>query len=245
MKPEEVKAPEVPKQEYEIRKKDKKTTVAIAVNSQSHALPANARNDFHKKESDWFGQDHAILDFKATKNELESFTYELKTNLESYGPYEAYLEPAKRAETLQRLQQTIDWIYGDGKTAPAQQFKDRLDHFKQIGKAVRQRYLLRSEFPFFQEQFNNYSQEINDMLANSATMGDETRQDIMTKYTEMESYFNVVQQMLGSKLPHEDVGISVSEVQNKYENFKIVIHGLFTAPPPPKPQPKAPEPAAA
>lgn len=65
-------------------------------------------------------EDHNILNLKATKNELESFTYDLKNNLDSYGPYEAYLEPTKRAETLKRLQETVDWIYGEGQSAPAQ-----------------------------------------------------------------------------------------------------------------------------
>jgi heat shock protein 4 len=127
MKTEEQKQPEAPKQEYEIRKKAKKTTVAIAYDSQSHALPQNARADFHKKEAAWFNEDHNILELKATKNDLESFTYDLKNNLDSYGPYEAYLEPAKRAETMKKLQETVDWIYGEGQSAPAQQYKERYD----------------------------------------------------------------------------------------------------------------------
>jgi hypothetical protein len=39
MKQEEQKQPEAPKQEYEIRKKNKKTTSPIGVDTQSHALP--------------------------------------------------------------------------------------------------------------------------------------------------------------------------------------------------------------
>ena len=102
--------------------------------------------------------------------------------------------------------------------------------------------MLRTEFPIFVEQFKNYSHEINDKLANATSMADQTRQDIMSKYTEMESYFKVVEQMLGAKLPHEDVGLSINEVQTKYETFKIVIHSIFTAPPPkPAEQPKASE----
>jgi hypothetical protein len=37
---------EEPKQEYEIRKKNKKTTHALGVDAQSHALPPNVRTQF-------------------------------------------------------------------------------------------------------------------------------------------------------------------------------------------------------
>ena len=84
------------------------------MDSQSHALPQNARADFHKQETTWFTEDSNILDLKATKNELESYTYDLKNNLDSYGPYEAYLEPKLREQTMKALQETVDWIYGEG-----------------------------------------------------------------------------------------------------------------------------------
>jgi hypothetical protein len=48
MKPptEEQKQPEAPKQEFEIRKKQKKQTSALKSDSQSHALPPQVRENF-------------------------------------------------------------------------------------------------------------------------------------------------------------------------------------------------------
>lgn len=40
-----------PKQDFEIRKKNKKSTVALKVETQSHALPNDVRKDFTSKES--------------------------------------------------------------------------------------------------------------------------------------------------------------------------------------------------
>lgn len=45
---------EAPKQEFEIRKKAKKSTVALKVETQSHALPNEVRKDFTTKETSWF-----------------------------------------------------------------------------------------------------------------------------------------------------------------------------------------------
>lgn len=117
MKQEEVKV-EPPKQEYEIRKKNKKSTSHLKSDIKSFALPQVVRDDFFNKEKQWFTEDNNILDFKATKNELESFTYDIKNNIDSYGPMEKYIEESQRVVLMQHLQQTIDWIYGEGQQAP-------------------------------------------------------------------------------------------------------------------------------
>jgi hypothetical protein len=234
---------EPPKQEFEIRKKNKKTSVPINVDTQSHAMPTQARQKFAADETAWFNQDSGILELKAIKNELESFTYDLKNNIDSYGPYEKYVDPAVREQILPQLQQTVDWIYGDGQAAPAQAFRAKLDEYKKFGIPIKQRFLFHTEFPIYLEQFQNFSSEMSAKLAESATLTDQVRGDILSKFTEIESYFNVLKQILASKQPHEDVGVSIDEVQIKLETFKQTVTQLFNTPPP-KPSteaPKAPE----
>lgn len=51
---------------------------------------------------------------KAVKNELESFVYDMKTNIDSYGPYEKYVDENTRQQFLKQLTDTVEWIYGDG-----------------------------------------------------------------------------------------------------------------------------------
>ncbi len=114
MKNEEAKQPEPPKQEFEIRKKNKKATSALKVDSQSHALAPQVRENFFNLEKQWFTEDTNILDFKAVKNELESFTYQVKNDIDAYGPMEKYVEESIRVAYMKRLQETIDWIYGEG-----------------------------------------------------------------------------------------------------------------------------------
>lgn len=91
---------EAPQQEFEIRKKNKKSTHSLTVDSSSHALPPAVRAQFLKLEATWFGEDNDILEFKAVKNELESFTYDMKNNIDSYGPYEKYVDENSRQAFL-------------------------------------------------------------------------------------------------------------------------------------------------
>ena len=43
-------------------------------------------------------EDRKILDLKEAKYMLESFTYDMKNGLDSYGNYEHYIDPALKAD---------------------------------------------------------------------------------------------------------------------------------------------------
>ncbi len=72
------------------------------------------RENFTNLEKQWFNEDKDILDFKAIKNELESFTYDIKNNIDSYGPLEKFVDENTRTNFLKRLNETVEWIYGEG-----------------------------------------------------------------------------------------------------------------------------------
>lgn len=232
---------EAPKQEFEIRKKNKKSTSGLGVDSSSHALPPNVRTQFNNQESTWFHEDQQILDFKAIKNELEGYSYDMKNNIDSYGSYERYVEPTMRQQFLNQLTQTVDWIYGEGQTASIDIYRQKLDAFKKIGLPIKNRYRFHSEIEIYMEQFKNFSQEINDKLSTATNLTDQGRSDVIAKFTEMESYFNVIKQTIQTKQPFEDIGFDIDEVQQKLDTFKLVVNQLLNAQPP-KEQPKEQQP---
>jgi hypothetical protein len=102
------------KQDFEIRKKNKKTTSNLNIESSSHAIPAQVKTQFINNETQWFTEDENILEFKAVKNELESFVYDMRNNIQEYGNLEKYVDPNTRAEFLTQLNAAVDWIYGEG-----------------------------------------------------------------------------------------------------------------------------------
>lgn len=68
--------------------------------SSSHALPPAVRTQFINNESTWFNEDESILDFKAIKNELESFVYDMRNNIQDYGNLEKYVDPKTKVDFL-------------------------------------------------------------------------------------------------------------------------------------------------
>lgn len=78
---------------------------------------------------------------------------------------------------------------------------------------------------------------MNDKLA-SAVLADVTRNDIITKYSEMEAFFGEISNKLAAIQPYQDTGFNIDEVLEKFTAFKQTIHQLFTAPPPKAEAPK-------
>ena len=157
------------------------------------------REDFFTKEKNWFELDNQILDFKAVKNELESFTYDVKNNIDSYGPMEKCIEEAQRVELMARLQKTIEWIYGEGQQSSTEEYKKRLDEFRKIFVPIKARFNFRADFPVYLTQFEAFAHEVNDKLAAANTLTEQIRADILSKVTEMGSFFNYTQQLLVTK----------------------------------------------
>ena len=119
--------------------------------SSSHALPPAVKNQFVQAEQTWFNEDESILEFKAVKNELESFVYDMRNNIQEYGNLEKYIDPAIKGDYLNKLNQAVDWIYGEGQSASKDMYKDKLAQFKAVGMPVKQRAAFHSDFPVFMD----------------------------------------------------------------------------------------------
>lgn len=191
MKEEEQKKEAAPQQEFEVRKKNKKSTHSIHVDSSSHAIPPNVKTSFVQAEAVWFNEDESILEFKAVKNELESFVYDIRNNIQEYGNLEKYIDPAVKGDFINKLNQAVDWIYGDGQNASKDQYKQKLAEFKGVGVPIKQRAAFYQDFPIFVDQFKTFQQEVNDKIA-TANISDQTRSDIINKLGETHQYIDTI-----------------------------------------------------
>jgi len=59
---------------------------------------------------------------KALRNDLEAYSYEMRSNLESYGTLEKYLDEATKKAFIEEINQVVEWIYGDGEVAPKSEY---------------------------------------------------------------------------------------------------------------------------
>ena len=73
---------------------------------------------FKNLEDHLTSQDMDILEMKELKNDLEAYLYNLRSNIDSYGPWEKYIQEEIRGPTIAEVGKEVDWIYDAGETAP-------------------------------------------------------------------------------------------------------------------------------
>lgn len=106
---------------------------------------------------------------------------------------------------------------------------------------IKNRYRFYSEIEIYAEQFKQFAMDTGEKLAQPNQLTDQTRADIITKITEMESYFNVIKQTLAAKKPYEDTGFDIDEVQNKLDALKNTVYLLLNTLPKKESPPKKKE----
>lgn len=107
-----------PEQQFEIKKRQRKTFGKIKFTTKSYALDPRTRKEFFEIENALREGDIDILEMKELRNTLEAYSYEMRNNLDSYGSWEKYLDEDTKKSFLEQIGQVVDWIYGDGETAP-------------------------------------------------------------------------------------------------------------------------------
>jgi hypothetical protein len=56
------------------------------------------------------------------KNDLEAYSYEMKSDIDAYGKLEKYIEEAVKATLMTDILQTVDWLYDDGDDAESEEY---------------------------------------------------------------------------------------------------------------------------
>ncbi|XP_057859144.1 heat shock 70 kDa protein 14 isoform X3 [Cryptomeria japonica] len=131
------------------------STSPIAINSRQHmkkskrtdtldnevvnrGLPQEELQKAVEKEVDLARQDKIMEETKDTKNAVESYIYDMRNKLSDI--YHNYATESEREKISRDLQQTEDWLYGEGDDETKEVFIKKLDELKNIGDAIEQRY---------------------------------------------------------------------------------------------------------
>lgn len=61
-----------------------------------------------------FYQDQKIIELKVTRNALETYVYDYRAYLDTYGDRAKYMTDADREAFLGQLNSAEEWLYNDG-----------------------------------------------------------------------------------------------------------------------------------
>lgn len=149
-------------QKYETKIKNRERTTQITFTTISHAIPPDGKKRMRGLEDQMYAEDRELLDIKEAKYNLESYMYEMKNGVGDYGNYEHYIDPKIKAQFIQTLAETEEWIYADGENAPLDAQRSKLQNLQTIGEPVKSRYKFRSEFEEWVGIFEKFKQKASE-----------------------------------------------------------------------------------
>ena len=181
-------------------------------------------------------EDRQILDLKEAKYNLESYTYEMKNGVAEYGNYEHFIDPTLKPTFLENLQATEEWIYADGENAPLNEQRGRLEALQSIGNPIKARYRFRQEFDDYLQIYHKYETQATARMAEVAHLTDDQRKQIADKCALMQQYYLELKSEMEAKQRHEDLSVTLSDIEKKQILFEAEVNAILNSPPPPPPK---------
>ncbi|CAK94865.1 unnamed protein product (macronuclear) [Paramecium tetraurelia] len=112
--------------EYEI--KQKKKTIQSQVNCETTCLYSLTKKEidhYFQQECEMLNNDNQIHETQFKKNQLESYIYSWRENLN--GKYAENVKPELKERILKELDLQYEWLYGDGQKTTKREYSDRYD----------------------------------------------------------------------------------------------------------------------
>ena len=225
-------AAEPEEQKFEIKQRKKERTSEVSFKTISHATPPDMKVQFKGLEDQLWADDRKILDLKEAKYVLESFTYEMKNGVAEYGNYEHYIEPSLKPTFLENLLATEEWIYADGENAPLEEQRARLEALQSIGNPIKARWRFRNEFEDYVSIYQKFRTKATAQMAEVAHLTDEQRNQINDKCAVLEQHFMELRSQLETKPKHEDIGCTLSQLDNKQMLLEAEVNAILSSKPP-------------
>lgn len=233
----EVKVPEV---QYENKERVKKSIQPLKFTVQNFALAPQTRRDFRDVENKLVQEDTDILEQKQLRNNLEAYSYEMRSNLESYGTFEKYLDEETKKTFIAEINVVVDWIYGEGENAPLAEYKTKLAKFKQIGQPVKDRHFYYSELDLYFSQFEDAKKNVLARADTTLHITDEQVNVIKMKVDAATAFFDNVKKDRESKQLYENPAFNLNQIISTASLLKSEAEAVFAAVKPPAPKVEEP-----
>ena len=150
------------------------------------------KKTFFEAENQLKAEDQNLLDLKELRNNLESYSYEMRNNLQAYGSFEKYLDEPTKKVFLEQINQVVEWIYGEGEVALKSEYEAKMTKFMEIGEPVKQRHFYYSELDVYYAQFEKISKLIQYKLSEIEHLTPAQTEMIIKKHEDAQKFIESV-----------------------------------------------------
>jgi len=242
------KEPDKPKYKIKTNRIDLKVAAQMTGGVTNKAI-----QDMFDKEVQMAAQDKLIGETNDARNQLESYVLEMRTKLN--GELHDFIKHNDREKFLTTLQNTEDWLNGDGSDAQKSDYKKKIDELKAVGDKIEYRkYENKHRLEFIsnlKKSISHYESLINTKEEKYAHIVEEERKKVAMEC-------KTIEQWLASELLKqeqspiaEDPILTIQSLTKKKDDFVNFSSQIFNKPKPEPPKPKEepkkeePKPAAA
>jgi len=127
-----------PQSQTEPKKKKVKRT-DLKVTSFTSGFDQKTLQSVFEREASMANQDRMISETNEARNRLESYVLDVRSRLQHGGDLVDFSKEAERNKFLEVLQQTEDWLYGDGSDVQKSEYVTRLNQLKTTGDVFEMR----------------------------------------------------------------------------------------------------------
>ena len=236
-------APEA-EQTYEEKEVKKTRSTEILFKFEHHGFGAQQINEYTNLEDDMCKFDNAVLEVKIMRNHLETYVYDMRAAIDTYGNLKDYIKEGDKAPFLNLLNQTEQWIYDEGENAAKNVYQEKLDYLKKLGEPCKNRYKFHDSFPSklkdFQDVLANIYQNAVDIPEDSHITKEE-REALIKLWEENTNWLGNSLTVQESLPKYEDPAIDLSEFDQRKSILQDLANKTLNKPAPKKEEAKADE----
>ncbi|KAI9765353.1 MAG: adenyl-nucleotide exchange factor sse1 [Geoglossum simile] len=115
----------------------------LPIVSGTASLDQVAKDAYTEKENLMIMEDKLVADTENAKNELEEYVYSLRGKIDDI--YSEFASEEEKDKLKAKLEDTEDWIYGDGEDASKAAYIAKADEIRFVAGPIIQRYLDKQE----------------------------------------------------------------------------------------------------
>ncbi|KAA3673976.1 heat shock protein 110kDa [Paragonimus westermani] len=205
-------------------------------------------NEFCEIEGKLSEQDELEHRRTHAKNSVEEYVYEMRNKLRD--ALNKFATPAEHTNLLKALDDTEDWLYGEGENLHRQAYADRLDQIRALGNSIELRAKEQTDRTCAAKRFEQSIVHIRKVLDSVAAKQEtynhltpEQLAQLQTSLTQHENWLHEQLKAQNSRPLTEDPVLKTADIMSKMQSMEAVCHPIINTPkpvvPPPPTQPAA------
>ena len=126
----------------------------LVIESITAGAAADLVTTWLTQEGEMSSSDRLVIDTAEKRNSLEEYVYETRSKISDQ--WTDFVDDQTKKDFLVQLNETEDWLYGEGEGAQKSAYVERLIILKKIGDPIAARYLDSEERPVAEKELREY-----------------------------------------------------------------------------------------